>query len=305
MFRVFQFTAPRRSWRDIIFYFGAFFWFQFTAPRRSWHSWPRLDPKRSNFNSQLHAGADKASINTVTLKSYFNSQLHAGADEKITEAYNTAYISIHSSTQELTGSTDDTMVTITISIHSSTQELTERFLWLGQGENHFNSQLHAGADGGDRCWVCKIYNFNSQLHAGADKRKPDAPPQEYISIHSSTQELTKPNTVKTADGTISIHSSTQELTLHTEEYDFRERISIHSSTQELTRDCIPTIYDVDISIHSSTQELTVFLVLFPSSHFYFNSQLHAGADLSRRKTGRPLWYFNSQLHAGADKIGKC
>ncbi len=230
------------------------------------------------FNSQLHAGADILRGWFYSWLGDFNSQLHAGAD-----IYN-----------------DPFFVDQNISIHSSTQELTHHFFLQSFKQLYFNSQLHAGADVGLSLLDNQQLNFNSQLHAGADLILfLNFCLRSYFNsqLHAGADFC---NHLLVFCPLISIHSSTQELTTR---WKFLAIPLINFNSQLHAGADLNWAWQIlqcTISIHSSTQELTLFdLFPFFRDIFQFTAPRRSWR-IWHRNNYRHNYNFNSQLHAGAD-----
>ncbi len=149
----FQFTAPRRSWLWRIFLYFKIFKFQFTAPRRSWLNSAgkvRFTPKIS-----IHSSTQELTNMTnykLIVDNDFNSQLHAGADKKIRNTKTLLTISIHSSTQELTKIWKQKSWCRRFQF-TAPRRSWRKVVMLGNNITNFNSQLHAGADIVDPKWI--------------------------------------------------------------------------------------------------------------------------------------------------------
>ncbi len=209
----FQFTAPRRSWPIIFFPFifdlyfnsqlhagadlfpalvrGHWKKFQFTAPRRSWQYLPKKG--RSHNLISIHSSTQELTMivdNAILLHRFqFTAPRRSWLDYFFSVYFRFVFqfTAPRRSWRVCTASGD---ISPEISIHSSTQELT--ILWKSM-KCWQRFQFTAPR----RSWLI-LHNphqfliyFNSQLHAGADRYIKNSIPLFQISIHSSTQELTR------------------------------------------------------------------------------------------------------------------
>ena len=234
-----------------------------------------------------------------------------------------------------------------ISIHTTTQVVTGLTGCRRQGYSYFNPHHHAGGDSWNSWLFDSIYYFNPHHHAGGDletalhkafeNRFQSTPPRRWwprqpdkvrgrrvISIHTTTQVVTKGDIVGLGEYIISIHTTTQVVTSSSHEGSSGDAISIHTTTQVVTPQKWLELFAGYISIHTTTQVvtlsqagLTTTLLKFQSTpprrwwpsgislHYcnskYFNPHHHAGGDRVKKTSTRITFNFNPHHHAGGDK----
>ena len=192
----FQSTPPRRRRQNVLPLAVDLVKFQSTPPRRRRQCVTLARQADINFNPRLHAGGDGRTDGAADPGIYFNPRLHAGGDCCLLPLLDCTVISIHASTQEATFTGGPRSRRNIISIHASTQEATLLPAAPSGLHCYFNPRLHAGGDVGQQVFGVFLMHFNPRLHAGGDWQQTASEWLETISIHASTQEATRGESMK-------------------------------------------------------------------------------------------------------------
>ena len=186
----FQSTLPQGKWPCMAAIKDFGIKFQSTLPQGKWLSPSDFNCPQYIFQSTLPQGKWRNGYHGKPADCYFNPHFHKGSDLTIYAQHDFKLISIHTSTREVTlGDYCDMYNGDNFNPHF--HKGSDRRLYLTSLICiNFNPHFHKGSDGMAGTWPDRICYFNPHFHKGSDCNTLNTGGLLYISIHTSTREVT-------------------------------------------------------------------------------------------------------------------